>query len=157
MQAQGRLPPEQRPYRGSIDCYSKVYAADGLKGFWVGWGPNVMRNSIINATELASYDQYKQLVTQKFGMSDGLHTHTLCAFGAGLNAVIFGSPVDVLKTRIMNRSAGDSQSVVAIITGMIKKEGLGAFYKGCVQNFFRLSTFNVVLFVSLEQIKKRFA
>lgn len=56
MQAQGRLPLEERPYTGSMDCYSKIMKADGLKGFWVGWGPNVMRNSIINAAELASYD-----------------------------------------------------------------------------------------------------
>jgi solute carrier family 25 (mitochondrial uncoupling protein), member 8/9 len=157
MQAQGRLPPDQRPYKGSLDCYSKVYAAGGIKGFWVGWGPNVMRNSIINAVELASYDQYKQFFTQQFGLRDGLHTHTLCAFGAGLNAVIFGSPVDVLKTRIMNRNAAEAQSVAALIASMIRKEGFGAFYKGVTQNFFRLSLYNVVLFVSLEQIKKAFA
>ena len=34
-------------------------AKDGLKGLWVGWGPNVMRNSVINAAEIASYDQFK--------------------------------------------------------------------------------------------------
>jgi len=39
-------------------------------------------------------------------MRDGLHTHTLCAFGAGFNAVVFGSPVDVIKTRLMNKTPG---------------------------------------------------
>ena len=61
MQAQGRLPKEQRPYNGSMDCYSKIMKADGITGFWVGWGPNVARNAIINAAELASYDQFKQI------------------------------------------------------------------------------------------------
>lgn len=28
---------------------------------WTGLGPNVMRNAIINAAELASYDQVKQV------------------------------------------------------------------------------------------------
>ena len=59
MQGQGQLPADQRPYRSSVDCYKKTFAKDGLKGFWVGWGPNVMRNSIINAAELAAYDQFK--------------------------------------------------------------------------------------------------
>lgn len=45
-----------------MDCYRQIYKEGGLKGLWVGWGPNVMRNSIINAAELASYDQYKQMV-----------------------------------------------------------------------------------------------
>jgi solute carrier family 25 uncoupling protein 8/9 len=49
-------------YTGSIDCYRQIYKEGGVKGLWLGWGPNVMRNSIINAAELASYDQYKQMV-----------------------------------------------------------------------------------------------
>ena len=56
MQAQGQLPVDQRPYSGSVDCYRQIIAKDGVKGLWVGWGPNVMRNSIINAAEIASYD-----------------------------------------------------------------------------------------------------
>ena len=56
MQGQGRLPPAERPYSSSMDCYAKTVAKDGVKGLWVGWAPNVMRNSIINAAELAAYD-----------------------------------------------------------------------------------------------------
>ena len=56
MQAQGRLPAAERPYKNSMDAYSKIMAKDGITGFWVGWGPNVARNAIINAAELASYD-----------------------------------------------------------------------------------------------------
>ena len=61
MQAQGQLLPEYRPYANTMDCYRKTLKTDGLKGFWVGWGPNVMRNSIISAAEMASYDQFKQI------------------------------------------------------------------------------------------------
>ena len=125
---------------------------DGPKGLWVGWGPNVMRNSIINAAELAAYDQLKQVAMQ-FGMPDGLPTHIFCAFGAGFTALIVGSPVDVLKTRIMNRKPGDGQSVPGLIGSMFAKEGPLAFYKGFSANFMRLGSWNVVMFVSLEQIK----
>jgi solute carrier family 25 uncoupling protein 8/9 len=116
-----------------------------------------MRNSIINAAEIASYDQYKQMALQNLGLSDGLHTHVLCAFGAGFNAVIVGSPVDVIKTRIMNKTPGQSQSLFGIVPEIIKKEGFGAFYKGVTANFMRLGSWNCVMFVSLENIKKRFA
>lgn len=90
-----------------MDCYKKTFAKDGVKGLWVGWGPNVMRNSIINAAELAAYDQFKQ-TAMGMGMPDGLITHVFCAFGAGFTACVVGSPVDVLKTRIMNRVPGDT-------------------------------------------------
>lgn len=59
MQAQARLPEEERPYSGSVDCYRQIVRQNGLPGLWVGWGPNVARNSIINAAKLASYDQIK--------------------------------------------------------------------------------------------------
>lgn len=53
------MPKEQWRYNGSFDCYRKILAADGIAGLWVGAIPNIMRNSIINSAELASYDQYK--------------------------------------------------------------------------------------------------
>jgi solute carrier family 25 uncoupling protein 8/9 len=46
-------------YTGTIDCYKKILAADGITGLWVGIIPNILRNSVINAAEIASYDQYK--------------------------------------------------------------------------------------------------
>jgi hypothetical protein len=39
-------------------------------------------------------------------MKDGVPCHLACASLAGFTACIFGSPVDVLKTRVMNAEAG---------------------------------------------------
>ena len=114
MQGQGQLPPAERPYTSSMDCYKKTVAKDGIKGLWVGWGPNVMRNSIINAAELAAYDQFKEIFL-KFGMPDNIGLHISCAFGAGFVACIVGSPVDVLKTRIMNIQPGSNQTPLGIV------------------------------------------
>ena len=57
LQAQGRsADPTKVKYTGALDCYKKTIAADGVKGLWVGIVPNIMRNSVINAAELATYD-----------------------------------------------------------------------------------------------------
>lgn len=156
MQAQGQLPMDQRPYKGSMDCYAKTIAEGGVPRLWVGLVPNIMRNSVINAAELASYDQYKQIALESLGMKDGLACHLSCAMGAGFTACIFGSPVDVLKTRIMNRTPGETQSIPALVGSMVKNEGLLSFYKGFVANFMRLGSWNCVMFVTLEQVKKSF-
>jgi solute carrier family 25 uncoupling protein 8/9 len=59
-QAEGKKPPEQRRYKGIMDAYRQIYRTEGgLMGFWIGIVPNIFRNSIINATELATYDQAK--------------------------------------------------------------------------------------------------
>ena len=70
IQSQGVLPLEQRPYKGVFDCIKKSYARDGIKGFWIGWGPNVVRNSLINAAEVATYDHAKQTLLYNFGFKD---------------------------------------------------------------------------------------
>lgn len=89
-------------------------------------------------------------------MRDGLHTHILCAFGAGFNAVCVGSPVDVIKTRLMNKTPGQPTSFIGIVPHVLMKEGPLAFYKGFQANFLRLGSWNVAMFVALEQIKAQF-
>ena len=116
----------------------------------MGIVPNILRNSVINAAEIASYDQYKQMVLQYFGMRDGVPLHILCAAMAGFTACIFGSPFDVTKTRMM---AGKYTGVVDCVSSTFKAEGFGAFYKGFVPNFMRLASWNITMFVAYEQIK----
>lgn len=41
-----------------IECGSQQ---EGLAALWTGLGPNIARNAIINAAELASYDQVKEV------------------------------------------------------------------------------------------------
>lgn len=151
MQSQRAAGPDTpKMYSGTIDCYRKIYAAGGIPGFWVGIVPNILRNSVINAAEIASYDQYKQMILQYIGLRDGVPLHILCASMAGFTACIFGSPFDVTKTRMM---AGKYKGVVDCVSSTYKAEGFLAFYKGFIPNFFRLASWNIVMFVSYEQIK----
>lgn len=60
MQAEGKLPPgTPRKYPSAMAAYGIILRQEGLTGLWTGWAPNVARNSIINASEMASYDQIK--------------------------------------------------------------------------------------------------
>lgn len=154
LQHQGSQPKETWRYNGSLDCYRKIIAADGILGLWVGVAPNIARNSIINAAELASYDQYKEIAVG-LGYGDSLPLHIGCSFGAGFNAVCVGSPVDVLKTRLMNKVEGQPTNPFTMIAWILKNEGPIAFYKGFTTNFLRIGSWNVIMFVTLEQIRKR--
>jgi len=144
----------EKKYSGVLDVYRKVWAAEGVPGLWTGLVPNLFRNSIINAAELASYDQYKEICMHKFGMSEGYFLHFICAFSAGFTACCIGSPFDVMKTRMMN-SPELYPNIVRCFTKTMGEEGPLAFYKGFTANFIRLGSWNVVMFMSLEQIKSK--
>jgi len=58
----------------------------------------------MNAAELASYDQIKTSIIGRYKNvnPDSKLLHFFCGFSAGFIAVCFASPMDVIKTRIMN-------------------------------------------------------
>jgi len=159
LQAQGHLPPGEKPlYSGMIDCARKSVAKDGVIGLWRGLAPNVCRNSVINAAELATYDQFKQVLLG-FGFPDNPLTHCMSAFSAGFAATCIGSPFDVVKTRVMQggRDANGKMlysGMVDCFAKMFKSEGFMSFYNGFFPNYMRIGTWNVIMFLSYEQIKK---
>ncbi|XP_074380709.1 mitochondrial uncoupling protein 1-like isoform X2 [Apium graveolens] len=58
LQAKAKLAPGvPRRYSGALNAYSTI---EGVRALSTGLGPNVARNAIINAAELASYDQVKE-------------------------------------------------------------------------------------------------
>ncbi|XP_020086922.1 mitochondrial uncoupling protein 2-like isoform X1 [Ananas comosus] len=156
LQAEGKLPPGvPRRYSGALNAYSTIIRQEGLEALWTGIGPNIARNAIINAAELASYDQVKQTILKIPGFTDSVFTHLLAGLVAGFFAVCIGSPVDVVKSRMM----GDStyKSTVDCFIKTLKNDGPLAFYKGFIPNFGRLGSWNVIMFLALEQVKKFFA
>ncbi|CAK9139427.1 unnamed protein product [Ilex paraguariensis] len=155
LQAEGKLPPGvPRLYSGALDAYHTIVKQEGLAALWTGLGPNIARNAIINAAELATYDQVKQTILKIPGFTDNILTHLLAGMGAGFFAVCVGSPVDVVKSRMM----GDSiyKSTLDCFVKTLQIEGPSAFYKGFLLNFGRLGSWNVILFLTLEQVKKLF-
>lgn len=155
LQAEGKLPPGvPKRYSGALDAYWTIIRQEGLFALWTGLVPNIARNATINAAELASYDHVKMTILAIPGFTDNALTHMLAGLGAGFFAVCIGSPVDVVKSRMM----GDStyRSTVDCFIKTLKNEGPLAFYKGFLPNFGRLGTWNVIMFLTLEQVKKIF-
>ncbi|KAJ6997601.1 mitochondrial uncoupling protein 5-like [Populus alba x Populus x berolinensis] len=114
---------------------------------------------IVTASQLASYDQIKEMILENGTMKDGLGTHVTASFAAGFVAAAASNPVDVIKTRVMNMKVEPGK--VAPYSGAIdcamktvKAEGIMALYKGFIPTISRQGPFTVVLFVTLEQVRE---
>ncbi|XP_056407720.1 mitochondrial brown fat uncoupling protein 1 [Hyla sarda] len=153
-QAQVNLLGVKKRYSGTMDAYKTIARQEGMKGLWKGTFPNVTRNAIVNCTELVTYDLIKEALLQYKLMTDNLPCHFVSAFGAGFCTTVIASPVDVVKTRYMNSPPGQYTSAINCAWTMLTKEGPTAFYKGFVPSFLRLGSWNVVMFVSYEQLKR---
>jgi len=153
-QAQVRMADGERRYNGTMDAYRTIARDEGVRGLWKGCMPNITRNAIVNCSELVTYDCLKDMILHYGLMTDNLPCHFTAAFGAGFITTLVASPVDVIKTRYMNSAAGQYCSAINCTIVMFTKEGPRAFYKGFVPSFLRLGSWNIVMFVSYEQIKR---
>ncbi|KAJ6730285.1 MITOCHONDRIAL DICARBOXYLATE CARRIER-RELATED [Salix viminalis] len=103
MQADGRLPVSQRRnYKSVVDAITRMSKQEGVTSLWRGSSLTVNRAMIVTASQLASYDQIKEMILEKEMMRDGLGTHVTASFAAGFVAAVASNPVDVIKTRVMN-------------------------------------------------------
>lgn len=160
MQADGRLPPAQRRnYKSVIDAITQMSKNEGITSLWRGSSLTVNRAMLVTASQLASYDQIKETILEKGLMRDGLGTHVTASFAAGFVAAVASNPVDVIKTRVMNMKveAGAEppyKGAIDCVVKTIKAEGPLALYKGFIPTISRQGPFTVVLFVTLEQVRK---
>ncbi|XP_019129995.1 mitochondrial uncoupling protein 2 [Larimichthys crocea] len=155
-QAQVRLPESGsvKRYSSTFDAYKTIARNEGVKGLWKGCLPNIARNAIVNCSELVTYDIIKELILKSNLMTDNMPCHFTAAFAAGFCTTIVASPVDVVKTRFMNSVPGQYSGAMNCALTMLVKEGPTAFYKGFVPSFLRLGSWNIVMFMSYEQIKR---
>ncbi|CAJ1940237.1 unnamed protein product [Sphenostylis stenocarpa] len=160
MQADGRLPPAQRRnYKSVVDAITRMAKDEGVTSLWRGSSLTVNRAMIVTASQLASYDQFKEMILEKGLMRDGLGTHVMASFSAGFVAAVMSNPIDVIKTRVMNMKVEPGAALpysgaLDCALKTVRAEGPMALYKGFVPTISRQGPFTVVLFVTLERVRK---
>ncbi|GAB5570487.1 mitochondrial brown fat uncoupling [Lynx pardinus] len=154
LQAQSHLHGLKPRYTGTYNAYRIIATTEGLTGLWKGTTPNLTRNVIINCTEIVTYDLMKEALVKNKLLADDLPCHFVSALIAGFCTTVLSSPVDVVKTRFVNSPPGQYTSVPSCAITMLTKEGPLAFFKGFVPSFLRLGSWNVIMFVCFEQLKR---
>lgn len=141
-------------YKGVMDAYVSIARQEGFQsGLYRGTLPNIARNCIVNVGETVVYDAAKDYLIRRGGMREGVPAHLSSAVVAGICATIVASPVDVVKTRFMNSPRGVYRGAFHCALQTAQKEGLMAFYNGFNASCMRLVSWNIVLWLSYEQLK----
>lgn len=141
-------------YKGVMDAYLTIGREEGLRnGLYRGTLPNIARNCIVNVGETVVYDAAKDGLISTGYMREGIACHFASAVVAGVTATLVASPVDVVKTRFMNSPQGRYRGALHCAQLTAQTEGLLAFYKGFTASCLRLVSWNIVLWLSYEQIK----
>uniref|UniRef100_A0A8C3LUA3 Brain mitochondrial carrier protein 1 n=1 Tax=Chrysolophus pictus TaxID=9089 RepID=A0A8C3LUA3_CHRPC len=154
MQAQGSL-----FQGGMIGSFIDIYQQEGTRGLWRGVVPTAQRAAIVVGVELPVYDITKKHLILSGLMGDTIFTHFVSSFTCGLAGAIASNPVDVVRTRMMNQRAivGSVELYKGTLDGLVKtwkSEGFFALYKGFWPNWLRLGPWNIIFFITYEQLKR---
>ncbi|CDW90200.1 mitochondrial substrate carrier family protein ucpb-like [Stylonychia lemnae] len=144
---------EGKPH-GLIWHFNDVYANGGFWGFYRGVTPTVIRAILLNATKLATYDHIKHSLINYNILSDGYMCHFVSSVCAGVCIAVVTSPVDIVKTRIMNQGKEKVYSgMIDCIQKIFKQEGPMAFYKGFTPQWMRFGPFTIVQLMVWEKLR----
>lgn len=153
MQNDQTLAPEKRRnYKHAIDGLVRMIREEGVNSLFRGISANCSRGVLMTASQLASYDSFKQALLHTGYFTDGLVTHFSASLMAGFVATTVCSPFDVIKTRMMNDRK--SRSILQTVRYAIQTEGWGFAFRGFVPSFLRLGPHTICTFLVLEQQKK---
>ncbi|RKP26129.1 mitochondrial carrier domain-containing protein [Syncephalis pseudoplumigaleata] len=155
MQNDGQLPPEkQRNYRHALDGLRRVTMEEGAGALMRGVGPNIQRAAIMTCSQLTSYDFFKAKLLAMPYFGESVWTHFAASLLSGLVATTVCSPVDVVKTRVMNAPPGSEfKGTLRTMGHMLRHEGISSLFKGWVAAFTRLGPHTIITFIILEQIR----
>ncbi|XP_067419239.1 kidney mitochondrial carrier protein 1 isoform X1 [Emydura macquarii macquarii] len=161
MQAQGSV-----IQGGMMGNFIHIYQKEGTRGLWKcfmfcqGVSLTAQRAAIVVGVELPVYDLTKKHIIKSGLLGDTVYTHFLASFTCGLAGALASNPVDVVRTRMMNQRRfqdGPHSGYKGTLDCLLqtwRNEGFFALYKGFWPNWLRLGPWNIIFFLTYEQLKK---
>ncbi|KAJ9056923.1 hypothetical protein DSO57_1027612 [Entomophthora muscae] len=162
MQNDGQLKPQlQRNYKNVLDGLYQITRTEGFLVLFRGLRTSMCRSVVMTVSQLGSYDFIKRQLLSSSLFEENLTTHFTCSLLAGLVATTACSPLDVVKTRIMNSHQSSPRTIsggpLSSIVHICRTEGPRALLKGWVPSYLRLGPHTVITFMALEQFKSKYS
>ncbi|UYV68557.1 SLC25A11 [Cordylochernes scorpioides] len=176
MTADGRLPPaERRGYKNVFNALFRITKEEGVLTLWRGCIPTIGRAMVVNAAQLASYSQAKQILLNSGYFQDNIMLHFSSSMISGLITTIASMPVDIAKTRIQNMkivdgkpeyrgaitlwSSDSSQCIYPcvlqhVLSSIVKSDGVLGLWvgKGFLPYYVRIAPHTVLTFIFMEHL-----
>jgi len=157
---QGRL---ATPYKGIGDCFSRVYADEGLVSLWRGNTANVIRYFPTQALNFAFKDYFKSLFG--FKKSEGYWKwfggNIASGAGAGASSLLFVYSLDYARTRLANdnksatKGGGSRQfnGLVDVYRKTLASDGIAGLYRGFVPSVVGIVVYRGLYFGLYDSLK----
>uniref|UniRef100_A0A2N9IED1 Uncharacterized protein n=1 Tax=Fagus sylvatica TaxID=28930 RepID=A0A2N9IED1_FAGSY len=136
---------------GFIEAIKLIGKEEGIRGYWKGNLPQVIRVIPYSAVQLFAYETYKKLFR---GVDGELSVIGRLAAGAcaGMTSTFITYPLDVLRLRMAVEPGYRTMSEVALT--MLREEGFASFYYGLGPSLIGIAPYIAVNFCVFDLMKK---
>ncbi|KAJ1925041.1 hypothetical protein IWQ60_004822 [Tieghemiomyces parasiticus] len=146
-------------YRSIFSACRSIMAQHGMRGFFSGYLPTLMRDAPYAGLYIAIYEQFK--LQLPIALENGLNMHlpvpvTGMAAGmlAGVTATMLTQPFDMVKTRMQLRPEHYGTTLRAFQV-VFKEDGLLGFFRGAALRVLRKSVSTSISWTVYEEIIRR--
>ncbi|OMJ70749.1 hypothetical protein SteCoe_31198 [Stentor coeruleus] len=125
--------PTCQIYSSLFNAVTTIYSTEGIKGFYRGIVPSVIKDVPYSTLGYAFYEKYIQIFSS-LTFSDRKNPVVTLSAGvsAGFTATIITQPFDVIKTRIQlqNVNGGRYNNMLESMKTIYEEDGLSGFQRG---------------------------
>lgn len=141
--------------RGVVHVTRQLVAEAGVLSLWRGSSAAVARCAVLTASQCATYDRSKGLLTAAPARwrADELRTHVGAALISGVVTTTATVPLDNIKTTMIVSNAPAAEAAA-----LVYRSGGGAlgFLRGWGSVYVRLAPHTVIMFCALERLRALF-
>jgi len=137
-------------YAGPLDCAKKIIQADGLKGLYRGWPPNVLLVMPEKALKITANEQFRAMLNSgPVGAPLPLPKQILAGGLAGFVQVFITCPMELLKIQgatMKDKFLRGEISRMKPYSELARDLGIAGLYTGVVSTWLRDVPFSFVYF-----------
>lgn len=137
---------------GLIPAFIAIGKSEGIKGYWKGNVPQVVRILPYSSAMLNSYEFYKKQLANKETGKLSVPSRLAAGAAAACTATLVTYPLDIIRLRLSIDPNMKSMSQVA--TSILKEEGPKAFFKGLPATCLSISPYSALNFCAFDLFKK---
>ncbi|CAN1134377.1 Probable envelope ADP,ATP carrier protein, chloroplastic [Linum perenne] len=136
---------------GFVEALALIGKKEGIKGYWKGNLPQVIRIVPYSAVQLFSYEFYKKLFKGKDGELSVIGRLAAGAC-AGMTSTFVTYPLDVLRLRLAVETGHRTMTEIALT--MLREEGVVSFYYGLGPSLLSIAPYIAMNFCMFDLVKK---
>jgi len=137
---------------GLIPAFIAIGKSEGIKGYWKGNVPQVIRILPYSTAMLNSYEFYKKQLTNKETGKLSVPARLASGAAAACTATLVTYPLDIIRLRLSVDP--NMKTMSQVVKAILKDEGPGAFYKGLPATCVSISPYSALNFCMFDLFKR---